>query len=137
MRFLAIISIAFVLACNSDDSFSDLPENAEDIKSSELVGKWVLEATRISPGGVVDWTEDNSGSNIIFDLNRSFIWDYNNGTDPLEGTFAVEDNLLSLTYPDNLGGEIERQYYLSIEGSIFQINYIGCIESCTLQFRRQ
>ncbi len=137
MRILPIVFVIFFLACNSDNDFEDLPQNAEDIRSSELVGKWVLEATRISPGGIVDWTEDNSGSNITFDLDRSFIWDYNNDTEVLRGTYAVEDNLLKLMYNDIQAGEIERLYRLTMEGSIFQINYIGCIESCTLQFRRE
>jgi hypothetical protein len=122
MKYVFLFFILFSLGCSDDEL------TATELSGVNLIGKWQLEATKISPGGPVDWSNVDNGTILEFKPN-SFLEQSNsenNGT----GIYRVEENKISITFSgtNNFTGLIK-------DGKII-IGFVGCIEECSFRYRR-
>lgn len=128
MKYLLPFLILLFLGCKADNDSAFQPiEHA-------IIGKWQLEATKISPGGIVDWSEVNA--DVIYEFKPNGVLELGSWGDckgPISGTFSIKDDKLYLKYTCN--SEIfELGYYIWFEEDKLILGFIGCIEACSYRF---
>ena len=133
-RVVFFVSLMYFISCNSE---SESAFGATPLGSNAIVGQWKLEATKISPGGPVEWSDAIYKDVYKFDLSGTFRFisdqdaQYNK-----TGSYAVDGNELTLTYDTSTDGIKKSVFYFSIDDSKLLLDYIGCIEECRLRFVR-
>lgn len=133
MRYLVPLLFLLCIGCSNNKQG---PDSEVPLSASGILGQWQLEATRISPGGIVDWTEVSNGPRYTFGSDGSFNFVSTDGTaGSKSGSYGVEDNLLTLRYGDQ-GQNVARVYYLNFEDGKLVLQFVGCIESCSERYRR-
>ncbi|WP_411032094.1 lipocalin family protein [Spongiimicrobium sp. 3-5] len=133
MRTALVCLMAFFVSCN--DSEKSL-ENDVNANASDLIGNWQLEATKISPGGIVDWTLVEDGGIYSFEANGTF--SYTNSKNPEHnrlGTYTLDENELSFTYTRD-GQQITGVYNRVFTDGKLILQFIGCIEECSERYKR-
>ena len=130
--FLPFLTLLFIgCSNNKQESNTPLP-----LSASGILGEWQLEATRISPGSPVDWTDVSNGPRYIFESDRSFDFiSSDNVSVSKSGSYEVEENLLTLRYSTQ-GENVARVYYMNFEDGKLVLQFVGCIESCSERYRR-
>ncbi|MEK6155524.1 lipocalin family protein [Flavobacteriaceae bacterium 3-367] len=133
MRYFLPLFLLLFIGCSNNKQEHNAPL---PLSASGLLGEWQLEATRISPGSPVDWTEVSDGSRYTFESDRSF--DFVSSDDASlgkSGSYEVEENLLTLRYSVQ-GENVARVYYMNFEDGKLVLQFVGCIESCSERYRR-
>jgi hypothetical protein len=128
MKYIPTIFFVLFLGCVDDD----LSDNQIH---PDILGKWQLEATKISPGGMVDWSYVTEGEEYEFKANGTMIlstWETCKG--PINGFFRLEEDQLFLTFrcDETL---YEPGYLIWFEGDRLILGSMGCIEECSYRFR--
>ncbi len=101
-----------------------------------IVGKWQLEATKISPGGIVDWVSVEDGETYVFRQDGTFgLSKWEGCKSPVEGTFTVTEEMLKLFFPCN-SEPYEPVYTVSFEENKLILGFLGCIEGCLYRYKR-
>ncbi|MEO0528316.1 MAG: hypothetical protein AAFZ89_13880 [Bacteroidota bacterium] len=130
MRYFILGILFLCIACNGD---GETPVTEIPSRTSLLIGNWQLEATKISPGGIVDWTTVSNGSLYTFKPDGTF--SLSSTDNALSGSYSEEGNELSLRFVRE-GQSIRRTYFMNfVEGNLV-LQYVGCIESCAERYRR-
>lgn len=128
MKNIPTILFVLFLGCTDDDLINH--QNDHDI-----IGKWQLEATKISLGGIVDWSNVTDGEIYDFKADGTLIlskWDACKG--PINGTFLFEGDKLFLRFLCN-SQLYEPSYNIWFEEDKLILGFIGCIEECSYRFR--
>ena len=114
---------AFVCLVGCTDSFDPVIE-------SDILGSWQLEATKISPGNVVEnWTMVENGEILVLNQDGSFEIQGRDGTS--SGTYTYEVELLTLTSDANTSN-----FFVGFENDKMVLGFIGCIEECSYRYKR-
>jgi len=128
MKYIPTILFVLFLGCVDDDLNSNQINNV-------ITGKWQLEATKISPGGIVEWSNVTNGEIYEFKTDGAIVlskWDACKG--PISGTFAIEEDKLFLEFSCN-SQLYEPSYYIWFEEDKLILGFMGCIEECSYRFR--
>ena len=99
-----------------------------------MVGVWQLQASRISPGGPVDWTEVTNGNHFTFELDGNFRYTNFNTDEAIQGTYRLTDSTLTLTTQE--AEHPSGTYFLNLGEAQMILQNIRCIESCSLRYGR-
>jgi len=128
MKYIPTIIFVLFLGCTDDDLSSNQTDH-------EIIGKWQLEATKISPGGLVDWSDVTNGEIYEFKTDGKIIlskWDVCKG--PINGTFFIDEDKLFLRFSCN-SQSYEPNYNIWFEDGKLILGFIGCIEECSYRFK--
>ncbi len=128
MKYLPTIIFVLFLGCTDDDLSSNQVDH-------DIIGKWQLEATKISPGGIVDWSIVTDGDIYEFKTDGTITlskWDACKG--PISGTFALYEDKLFLRFLCNSQLN-EPKYNIWFENDNLILGFIGCIEECSYRFK--
>ena len=129
MRYLFPFLFVMLLGCTDDDLIGD------DVVH-DIIGKWQLEATKISPGGIVDWTFVDDG--VVYEFSKDGtlqLSKWEGCKAPVNGTFAIGEERLYLRFLCN--SELyEPVYLISFEESKLILGFLGCIEECSYRFKK-
>ncbi len=128
MKYIPTILCVLFLGCVDDD----LNNNQID---HNIVGQWQLEATKISPGGMVDWSDVTNGEIYEFKTDGTIVlskWDACKG--PIRGTFAIYEDKLFLSFPCD-STLYEPSYHIWFEEGKLILGFVGCIEECSYRFK--
>ena len=130
---LSYFATTFFTSCNNGGgAFNDAQAGA-----NRLIGVWKLEATKISPGGQVDWSEVNSKNQYTFNKDGSFSFlNADNNSFSRSGTYELEDNELVLNYSRE-GETLKGTYYLNFDEGKLILELKACIEECKERYRRK
>lgn len=132
MRTIFPFLLLLFISCNDS---KDKPEKEVPIRGSELLGKWQLEATKISPGGPVEWTSVNNGGIYVFEPDGTFTFNDPGDTEfNRSGTYSVEEDELSLSYLRK-GENADAVYHMALAGGKLTLQFIGCIEECSERYK--
>ncbi len=128
MKYIPTILIVLFLGCTDDDLNSNQTDHV-------IIGNWQLEATKISPGGIVDWSDVTNGEIYEFKTDGTIVlskWDACKG--PISGTFDIDEDKLFLKFScdETL---YEPSYYIWFEEDKLILGFMGCIEECSYRFR--
>ncbi len=100
-----------------------------------IIGNWELAETRISPGGPVDWSPAEHRDTYVFAIDGTYVYtNLSNDAFSHKGTFTAAENKLTLHYVSSEGTKKSVAYYMAVEGGEMILNYLGCIEVCSLKF---
>jgi len=128
MKYILPILLLFVLGCTDDDLNDKLADH-------DIIGEWQLEATKISPGGIVDWSNVTNGEIYKFKSDGTLVlsrWD--NCKAPINGAFAIDEDKLFLRF--SCASTLhEPSYFIWFEESKLILGFVGCIEECSYRFR--
>jgi hypothetical protein len=128
MKYILSVLFVFVLGCSDDDL------NSKQI-DHDIIGKWQMEATKISPGGIVDWSEVTNGEIYELKTDGTLLlskWDSCKG--PISGTFAIDEDKLFLKFSCD-STLYEPNYFIWFEEEKLILGFVGCIEECSYRFR--
>lgn len=133
MKYLVLFTMLLCACCKVDNGTSDdLP-----LDQSQLTGQWELEATKISPGGPVEWTADRSGITYSFNADGTFTYvvpeniEYNKS-----GAFSLNGPELRLNYTRD-SREFNDRYFMELDSGKLILQFIGCIEECKERYNRK
>jgi len=129
MKYIAVLLIVLVFSCdNSVNAFNSL--------AGGIVGQWQLEATKVSPGGTVDWSLASQRNIYTFKSDGTFTFkNIKNDYYDTSGTYFVEDNELFLNYARDRK-EVNAVFYMQFKRSKLILEFIGCIEECKARYKR-
>jgi hypothetical protein len=128
MKYIPTIIFVLFFGCTDDDLVKYQPDH-------EIIGKWQLEATKISPGGIVDWSEVKNGEIYEFNADGTFLLSrWEDCKAPITGTFAIEEELLSIEISCS-STLYQPSYKIRFEDSKLILGFIGCIEECSYRYR--
>jgi hypothetical protein len=128
MKYVFPFLFLLLFGC-ADDDLIDKEIN------HDIIGMWQLEATKISPGGIVDWTLLDNGEVYGFSKDGTFeLSKWEGCKSPVLGTFAVTEERLYLRFSCN-SELIEPIYRISFDGNKLILGFIGCIEECSYRFK--
>lgn len=129
MKYVLPLLLLLFLACNAD---KDVVVEGID---HQIIGKWQLEATKISPGGIVDWTNVTKGpffefkSDSTFELSKSILC-----PKAVLGIFTIAEDILNLEYfCDSISSNTD--YYYWFEDGKLILGFMGCIEECSYRYK--
>lgn len=122
MKYVYLFLILFSLGCSDEEI------TATKLSGVNLIGKWQLEATKISPGGPVDWSTVDNGTILEFKSN-GFL-EQSNSEDEGTGIYRVEENNISITFSGT------SNYIGGIQDGKLIIGFVGCIEECSFRYKR-
>ncbi|MGB5819594.1 MAG: lipocalin family protein [Saonia sp.] len=136
MRIILPYIFLVFIGCNNTNN-KDILGRETPLAANGIIGKWQLEATKISPGGpVLDWTLVSDGSIYTFEGDGTFSFiDANNTDVNRSGTFKVEENELFLNFVRD-GQNRDATYYMNFRDGKIILQFIGCIEECSERYRR-
>ena len=129
MKYIYPVLFILFFGCKAD---VDIMIEAID---HPIIGKWQLEATKISPGGIVDWTEVSNGeiqefkSNGTFELSKSSIC-----PKLVNGTFNIFEDQLTLEFKCDSNINVNG-YYFRFNDNKLILSFIGCIEECSYRYK--
>lgn len=128
MKYILPILFLLFSGCSED---KDLIYQIDD----EIIGKWQLEATKISPGGIVDWSDVTNGEIYDFKSDGTLELSKLEGCkSPVAGTFTIVEDMLFLTYSCN-SQMFEPTYFFRFEDGKLILGFIGCIEECSYRYK--
>ncbi|MBD1261075.1 hypothetical protein HZY62_10785 [Maribacter polysiphoniae] len=129
MKYFFPFLFLLILGCADDDLKGGEIDH-------EIIGQWQLEATKISPGGIVDWTRVDDGAIYDFQGDGSLeLSKWDGCKAPVNGTFAIAEEKLYLRFFCN--SELyEPVYRILVEEKKLILGFIGCIEECSYRFKR-
>ncbi|EAR01714.1 hypothetical protein FB2170_14338 [Maribacter sp. HTCC2170] len=117
------------LACSSDKDINDVEIDYE------IIGQWQLDATKISPGGIVDWSSVTNGEIYDFKSNGTFeLSNTKQCSEVIIGTFSIKDDQLSFQYLCD-SEQRNPSYNMWFEDGKLTLGFIGCIEECSYRYR--
>lgn len=127
MKYIPTIFFVLFLGCIDDDLNDNQIHN-------NILGKWQLEATKISPGGIVDWSYVTDGEQYEFKIDGTIVlskWEGCKG--PINGTFTLDGDqlLLKFSCDETL---YEPGYLIWFEDDKLILGFVGCIEECSYRF---
>ena len=122
MKYAYLFLILLGLSCSDDEI------TVTELSGVNIIGKWQLEATKISPGGPVDWSSVEDGA--ILEFKPTGFLERSNSNDNATGIYEIEENRISITF---LG---TNEYIGSIRDGKLIIGFIGCIEECSFRYKR-
>lgn len=129
MRWIFALFTIFLFSCDRNN-------DRASIVNEGIIGKWQLEATKISPGGgVIDWETVSKGEVYEFSEDGSFkLSNSKSCAENITGTYAVKADKLSLTYTC---GTIAQQpnFFMSFADNKLILGFIGCIEECSYRYK--
>ena len=128
MKYILPILFLLFSGCSEDE---DLIHRIDH----EIIGKWQLEATKISPGGIVDWSDVSNGE--IYDFKPDGTLELSKLEEckaPVAGTFTVFEDQLFITYSCN-SQLYEPSYHFRLEDGKLILGFIGCIEECSYRYK--
>ena len=128
MKYMPTILFVLFLGCADDDL------NSNQI-GHDIVGQWQLEAKKISPGGIVDWSDVTNGEIYEFKTDGTIVLSKSDACKgPIIGTFAIDEDKLFLKFScdETL---YEPSYFIGFEEDKLILGYVGCIEECSYRFR--
>lgn len=129
MKYLTYAFVLFFFGCGKDDETLPVIDN-------KLYGKWQLEATKISPGGIVeDWTMVSNGTIIEFRSNGSYSDTSKVCGGIVNGIYSVKEGILSLRYVCN-GNSMEANFRMNFSDDRLILANVGCIEECSYRYRK-
>ncbi len=129
---------AFLFVCCLSCSSNEAEEEFIPVSASNIVGSWDLKATKISPGNEVDWSPNEQLDNYTFSLDGTFTREsefLEDGT--IAGTYTITDNQIAFTYISKTGDPANPRYFYKLSSSELILSYIGCIEECSLRYRKR
>lgn len=132
MKYLLISLLICCLSCSGD-------KNEEDfipVSVSNLLGTWELTDTKISPGGEVDWSPAEEKDSYTFRIDGTYTYENDLEEESVAGGYAVLNNLITITYITKEQDTISRNYYFQISATELILDYEGCIEACSLRYRK-
>lgn len=129
---LALAAI-LIMGCDNNDLGKEVPTTL-----SNLVGKWQLTETYISPGGATEWVDVTNGYSYFFNSDGT----YEQVEDNIsleEGTYRIEDDNLFLDFESD-GEEKILGFSLEITDKTITLSPSFpaiCIEGCLYRFRKR
>ena len=128
MKYIPTIIFVLFLGCADDDLISNST-------NYEIIGKWQLEATKISPGGIVDWSDVKNGEIYEFNTDGTLVLSaWQDCKAPITGTFAIDEEMLLLEFSCN-SNLYQPSYNIRFEDNKLILGFIGCIEECSYRYR--
>ena len=128
MKYLLPIFLVLFSGCSKDE---DLITGIDH----EIIGKWQLEATKISPGGIVDWSDVTNGEIYEFKFDGTLaLSKLEECKSPVAGNFSIVEDKLLLNYSCN-SQLYEPSYYFRFEDGKLILGFIGCIEECSYRYK--
>lgn len=129
MKPLIYLFILLFLSCGKDDD--TLPPI-----TNGLIGKWQLEATKISPGDIVEnWTPVENGSIFEFKANGSYTHNEKACGGIVNGIYSIDEGALTLRYQCE-NNAIETKYNMNYSEGRLILSNVGCIEECSYRYRK-
>ena len=132
MKYLLLICMGMALGCSNEKSDDSLP-----IDNSKLEGVWELEATKISPGGPVEWTDATRKTYYAFNADATFTYEVTENSDyNKSGTYELSESVLHLNFSFE-GQEYNDQYYIQLQNGKLILQFSRCIEECKERYIRK
>ena len=129
MKYLTYVFVLFILSCGKDEDTLPLITN-------ELLGKWQLEATKISPGDIVEnWTMVTNGAIFEFKANGSYTHNEKACGGIVNGIFSTNAQILTLRYHCE-NNSIETNFNMNFSEGDLILSNVGCIEECSYKYRK-
>lgn len=129
MKQLTCVFVLFLLSCGKDEDTLPLITN-------ELLGKWQLEATKISPGDIVEnWTTVMNGPIFEFKSNGSYTHNEKACGGIVNGIYSTNESVLTLRYHCE-NNAIETNFNMSFAEGRLILSNVGCIEECSYKYRK-
>jgi hypothetical protein len=129
MKYLTCVFVLFFLSCGKD-------EDTLPVIANELLGKWQLEATKISPGDIVEnWTTVTNGDIYEFKLNGSYTHNEKACGGIVNGIYSTKDSIISLRYHCE-NNAIETNLNMKFSAGNLILSNVGCIEECSYKYRK-
>ncbi|MEZ4970684.1 MAG: hypothetical protein R2814_13705 [Flavobacteriaceae bacterium] len=129
MKQLSYLFILLFLSCGKDDD--TLPAI-----TNELIGKWQLEATKISPGDIVEnWTPVVNGPIFEFKSNGSYTHNEKACGGIVNGIYSTDEGFLTLRYQCE-NNSIETKFNMNFSEGKLILSNVGCIEECSYRYRK-
>lgn len=129
MKYLRYVFVLFFFSCGKDDDTLPLITN-------ELLGKWQLEATKISPGDIVEnWTLVPNGPIFEFKANGSYTHNEKACGGIVNGIYSTSGSVLTLRYQCE-NNAIETIFNMELTEGRLILSNVGCIEECSYKYRR-
>jgi len=129
MKYLTYVFILFIFSCGKDEDTLPLITN-------ELLGKWQLESTKISPGDIVEnWTTVANGAIFEFKANESYTHNEKACGGIVNGIFSTNDQILTLRYHCE-NNAIETSFNMNFAEGRLILSNVGCIEECSYKYRK-
>ncbi len=122
MKYSCLFLILFSLSCSESEL------RTVQLFGVNIIGKWQLEATKISPGGPVDWSDVTDGPIIEFKPNG--LAEVSNSENEQIGIYKIEEDGISIRFSET------NNYRGSIQEGKLILGFIGCIEECSFRYRR-
>lgn len=132
MKYLLISLLICCISCSGDKN----EENFIPVSVSNLIGKWELTDTKISPGGEVDWSPTLKNTNYVFRIDGTYTYESEVEEDNVSGAYFVFNDLINIAYITKNQDTISRNYYFQISPNELILDYDGCIEACSLRYRK-
>ena len=130
IKYILLLLCLVILGCGKDND-DELPN-----VDSDIVGKWQLEATRISPGGIVDWSNIANGEIYDFLDNGTFQLSNSKECDMTSiGTYSLKEDNLALEFLCDSETRKPNYFFWFNEGKLV-LGFIGCIEGCSYRFKK-
>ncbi|MCK0190412.1 hypothetical protein [Arenibacter sp. F20364] len=129
MKQLTYLFILLLIGCGKDEDTLPLITN-------ELLGIWQLEATKISPGDIVEnWTAVTNGPMFEFKANGSYTHNEKACGGIVNGIYSTSDSLLTMRYHCK-NDAIETNFNMSFSEGKLILSNVGCIEECSYKYRK-
>lgn len=129
MKYLTYVFLLLILSCGKD-------EDTLPTVTNELHGKWQLEATKISPGDIVEnWTMVANGPMFEFKTNGSYTDNAKACGIVVNGIYSTTDDILTLRYHCK-GDAIETNFNMNFSEGMLILSNVGCIEECSYKYRK-
>lgn len=132
MKYLLISLLICFIGCSGDKSEEDFIP----VSVSNLIGKWKLIETKISPGGEVDWSPTEQNANYVFRIDGTYTFESEVKEDNVSGAYFVFNDLINIAYITKNQDTISRNYYFKISPNELILDFEGCIETCSLRYRK-
>ncbi len=122
MKYSCLFLILFSLSCSESEL------RTVELSGVNIIGKWQLEATKISPGGPVDWSNVTDGS--IFEFKPNGFVEVSNSENEQIGIYKIEEDGISIRFSET------NNYRGSLQEGKLILGFIGCIEECSFRYKR-
>ncbi|NJB72110.1 hypothetical protein GGR42_002601 [Saonia flava] len=139
MRYLSLFIFLLWVSCEKENG--QVIDNEIELSKTNLLGKWKLEATRVSPGYPVDWSMVENGNEFIFLMDGSYTeYDSKKPSGISGGIYSIEDQefygtVLLLKY-EYLDQQHENRYTVELSSKKMIMSGVGCIEGCSYSYKR-
>lgn len=133
MRYLYIIVLVLLNSCDEGNKNGVFVA----LNGSNILGVWQLEATKISPGGHVDWSDFSDHVEYTFNSDGTFFYEYaENPEQNKSGSYNFSDEKLLLSYLSE-DQQISVSFHMQITNGKLLLQNIRCIEECRERYVRK